>query len=189
MTSAAASAPSMYSPSSPMTSRQLSADFGGRGEARFRLTRSPSRRPTSGVNVAPGAPDPAYWMQVLSAGFYGPWRITRVVLDFRPVEDGMTEPRASEARRWLAELAGNLRWTWNGEFDALFREIDGELWREVNHNPAAFLAAVAEDRIDSRAADGEYLRKLEGARRALREDLLDERHWAGRNAPALGLHP
>jgi len=101
----------------------------------------------------------------------------------------MAEPRVIEARRCLAELAGNLRWTWNGEFDYLFREIDIDLWREVNHNPAAFLAAVAEDRIEARSADVEYLRKLEVACRSLRDDLREDRHWAGRNAPPLALHP
>src|SRR5437867_3432947 len=34
-------------------------------------------------------------------------------------------------RERLAELAGNLRWTWNGETDPLFREVDVGLGRGV----------------------------------------------------------
>ncbi len=94
-----------------------------------------------------------------------------------------------EARRHLAELAGNLRWTWSGEFEPFFREIDVDLWREVNHNPIAFLAEVDEARIDARASDPSYLEALERACLSLRAYLQEQRHWAGRHAPALQLRP
>ncbi|HEU4401435.1 MAG TPA: alpha-glucan family phosphorylase [Candidatus Polarisedimenticolia bacterium] len=94
-----------------------------------------------------------------------------------------------ETRACLDELAGNLRWTWSGEFDHLFREIDGDLWRRVNHNPAAFLADVDPARVEARSADPAYRQDLERACRSLRDDLQEERHWASRHAPGLGYRP
>ena len=99
----------------------------------------------------------------------------------------MAETFLSDARRSLAELAGNLRWT--GEHDSLFRRIDLDLWRKVNHNPAAFLADVSDDRIEAQAADPEYRDRLDRARRSLREDLRGDRLWASRHAPTLALRP
>jgi starch phosphorylase len=101
----------------------------------------------------------------------------------------LIDPPVSDARRRLAELAFNLKWTWSEEFDPLFREIDGDLWREVNHNPTAFLAEVADARIDARLADPAYQRRLDEAGRSLRAYLEERRHWAGRHAPALALRP
>ncbi|OLD66714.1 MAG: alpha-glucan phosphorylase [Acidobacteria bacterium] len=101
----------------------------------------------------------------------------------------MAEALQSEVRRRLAELAGNLRWTWSGEFDSLFREIDLDLWRRVNHNPAAFLADVDDTRIGARAADPEYRRRLEAACGSLQNYLKSGRHWASRHAPSLDLRP
>jgi len=101
----------------------------------------------------------------------------------------MAETHVGDARRCLAELAGNLRWTWSGELDSLFREIDLDLWRRVNHNPAAFLADVDEARIEARAAEHEYRRKLQDACDSLREYMRTGRHWTSRHAPTLALRP
>jgi len=95
----------------------------------------------------------------------------------------------TEARRLLAELAGNLRWTWSGEFDPLFREIDADLWRRVNHSPAAFLAEVEDVRIEARAGDPAYRPALEDATRSLRAYVEARRHWASRHAPSLDSRP
>ncbi len=95
----------------------------------------------------------------------------------------------SEPRQLLDELAGNLRWAWNGEFDHLFREIDPDLWRAANHNPTAFLAEIAPARIEARASDPAYRSDLERACLSLRSYLQTDRHWASRHAPALALRP
>jgi starch phosphorylase len=92
---------------------------------------------------------------------------------------------ADSLRERLAELAGNLRWTWSGEFDPLFREIDLDLWRRVNHNPTAFLAEVEAARLERPAADAAYRERLEAACATLRAYLASRRHWASRNAPVL----
>ncbi|HEX9427098.1 MAG TPA: alpha-glucan family phosphorylase, partial [Candidatus Polarisedimenticolia bacterium] len=102
---------------------------------------------------------------------------------------GPSDTTLSETRRLLADLAGNLRWAWSGEFDHLFQEIDADLWRGVNHNPTAFLAEATPARIETRGADPAYRRDLERACLSLRAYLESDRHWAGRHAPALRLRP
>jgi len=95
----------------------------------------------------------------------------------------------SDTRASLAEVAGNLRWTWSSEFDLLFRDIDPDLWRQVNHNPSAFLADVSDVRIEARAADPSYRQHLQRACLSLRAYLEEDRHWAGRHAPLLRHRP
>lgn len=94
-----------------------------------------------------------------------------------------------DVRRRLAELAGNLRWSWTGEFDTLFSSIDPDLWRRVNHNPTAFLSAVESAALEARAADPAYLESLEQAHVSFHAYLNEPRHWAGRHAPSLAIHP
>src|SRR5262249_37363581 len=43
----------------------------------------------------------------------------------------------SDLRARLYGLSQNLWWSWSYELQSVFRAIDGELWREVNHNPIA----------------------------------------------------
>ena len=53
----------------------------------------------------------------------------------------------------LRDVARNLWWTWQPAAIALFRDIDPNLWREVNHNPLAFLARISADNLTHRATE------------------------------------
>ena len=44
----------------------------------------------------------------------------------------------------LRDLAFNLWWSWNPAAQALYHEIDPELWKRVNHNPVKFLRLVSQ---------------------------------------------
>ena len=46
----------------------------------------------------------------------------------------------------LAELALNMRWSWNHATDEVWRRLDPELW-EITHNPWVVLQTVSRDRI------------------------------------------
>ena len=59
----------------------------------------------------------------------------------------------------LYELAYNLWWTWHVEAQALYAELDPELWERVNHNPVRQLAEVNPDRLEAAASDPAYLRR------------------------------
>ncbi len=52
----------------------------------------------------------------------------------------------------LAELALDMRWSWDHATDEVWRELDSELW-EITHNPWVVLQTVSRDRIERVLAD------------------------------------
>lgn len=69
----------------------------------------------------------------------------------------------------LAELALDLRWSWNHSADDIWRQIDPELW-SLTRNPWFVLLAVSRARLQSLARDESFRRKvraiLDGKRQA-----------------------
>lgn len=57
----------------------------------------------------------------------------------------------------LGELAYNLWWSWYPPAQALYRDIDPELWKQVNHNSVKFLRLVSQRRLNAAAQDPDYL--------------------------------
>jgi starch phosphorylase len=74
----------------------------------------------------------------------------------------------------LAELALNLRSSWNHATDGIWRQLDPELWR-ITHNPWVVLQTVSRDRIRALLSDPDFRRNL--------DDLLETRR-KGAEAPA-----
>ena len=58
----------------------------------------------------------------------------------------MDAPAASLTTR-LYQLASNLLWTWEPEVIGIFRDLDPDLWSQVNHNPVALLAALPAEQL------------------------------------------
>jgi starch phosphorylase len=52
----------------------------------------------------------------------------------------------------LAELALNIRWSWNHATDEVWRRLDPELW-DITHNPWVVLQTASRDRIEQLLAD------------------------------------
>jgi starch phosphorylase len=69
----------------------------------------------------------------------------------------------------LAELALDLRWSWNDTADEVWRELDPVLW-ELTHNPWLVLQTVARDRLQRFAADPAFCEKVDGCTRTMREE-------------------
>ena len=67
----------------------------------------------------------------------------------------MEAPAASLTTR-LYQLASNLLWTWEPEVIGIFRDLDPDLWRQVNHNPVALLAALPAEQLVRRAVETVY---------------------------------
>ena len=61
----------------------------------------------------------------------------------------------------LAELALNLRWSWNHATDEIWRQLDPKLW-DLTHNPWVVLQTVSRDQIDRVLSDPIFRKKLEG---------------------------
>ena len=58
----------------------------------------------------------------------------------------------------LAELALDMRWSWNHYADEVWRQLDPDLW-EITHNPWVVLQTVSRDQIERVLADPEFRKK------------------------------
>lgn len=61
-------------------------------------------------------------------------------------------PREIEGFDSLAELALNMRWSWNHATDELWRRLDPKLW-EITHNPWVVLQTASRDQIQRLLTD------------------------------------
>ncbi|SFW24763.1 starch phosphorylase [Luteibacter sp. UNCMF366Tsu5.1] len=62
----------------------------------------------------------------------------------------------------LNDLALDLRWTWNHAVDALWRQVDGELW-DFTHNPWVVLQNASQAQLDQLGRDEAFLERLKTA--------------------------
>ena len=69
----------------------------------------------------------------------------------------------------LAELALDMRWSWNHAADELWKQLDSSLW-ELTHNPWVVLQTVSKDRLEHMLADPTFHKKV--------DDLLQEKKQA-----------
>ena len=61
----------------------------------------------------------------------------------------------------LAELALDMRWSWNHATDKVWRQLDPELW-EITHNPWVVLQTVSRDQIERVLADPVFRKNVDG---------------------------
>ena len=77
----------------------------------------------------------------------------------------------------LRALAQNLWWTWHPEVIRIFTDLDPHLWREVAHNPNAFLNRISADQIEHRASELVLHSRINHAFRRLNEYLEHQQTW------------
>ena len=89
-------------------------------------------------------------------------------------------PRAlPEPLSGLATLAVDMRWSWNHAADVLWQKIDPELWTSTG-NPWFILESVSQTRLESLAADEEFLSELHH-QLAERQAALSQPTWFAEN--------
>ncbi|HVF20006.1 MAG TPA: alpha-glucan family phosphorylase [Mycobacteriales bacterium] len=76
----------------------------------------------------------------------------------------------------LGELVMNLRWSWHAPTQDLFSTVSPDVWAAVRHDPVRLLGEVPPERMDSLAADSEFLARLTAARADL-EGYLTRPKW------------
>jgi starch phosphorylase len=81
------------------------------------------------------------------------------------------QPLIPEALASLQDLALNLRWTWEGGAQAVFRAVDPDAWEASGHDPLALLRMVGQERLDALAADPGFISLLTTAHDDLRHHL------------------
>ena len=67
----------------------------------------------------------------------------------------------------LAELALDLRWSWNHAADEVWRQLDPALWA-LTHNPWGILQTISRDRIERTLADSLFRKSVDDLLRAKR---------------------
>ena len=75
----------------------------------------------------------------------------------------------------LAELALDMRWSWNHATDGVWRELDSKLW-EITHNPWVVLQTVSRDRIECVLADTAFRKHVDALVQSRRQ-MLDAPAW------------
>src|SRR5690606_2265170 len=65
-----------------------------------------------------------------------------------------------EGMEALVELALNIRWSWNHAADALWQQLNPDLW-ELTHNPWIILQTASRDELESQLADPEFKNKID----------------------------
>jgi starch phosphorylase len=79
----------------------------------------------------------------------------------------------------LAELALNMRWSWNHSTDEVWRQLDPDLW-EITHNPWVVLQTVSRDRIERVLADPVFRKNVDGLVETRRK-VLESPAWFQEN--------
>jgi starch phosphorylase len=79
----------------------------------------------------------------------------------------------------LAELALDVRWSWNHATDHIWRQLDPSLW-EITNNPWVVLQTVSRDKLQRFWADRIFREEVEGLVRT-RRDALARPSWFQRN--------
>src|SRR5712691_4978452 len=83
----------------------------------------------------------------------------------------------------LADLAGDLWWSWHPEARAVFRRLDYGIWRTTAHNPERILRLIARDKLEKAAADLAFLEIYDGAVAALDAARAAHNTWWTRTVP------
>ena len=60
----------------------------------------------------------------------------------------------------LERLSWNYWWSWSADGAGVYRDLDPELWDQVEHNPRQLLAQVSEYRLAEMAADPVYVDRI-----------------------------
>jgi starch phosphorylase len=100
-----------------------------------------------------------------------------------PVNIPANRPLTAEAEGSdsLAELALDLRWSWNHATDDVWRQLDPALW-ELTQNPWVVLQTVSRDKLKSRLADPAFRKKVDKLLQA-KHQAADTPAWFQKNHP------
>ncbi len=100
-----------------------------------------------------------------------PGKVSSPLYAFLPVE--------VEGFDALAELALDLRWSWNHAADEVWQQLDPELW-DLTRNPWIVLQTVSRERLERVSADPSFRKKVDGLVQA-RRDAAKSPGWFQKN--------
>jgi starch phosphorylase len=89
----------------------------------------------------------------------------------------------------LMDISMNLWWCWQPEVISIFRDMDADLWREVNHNAIAFLKRLGPEKLQERVSELAIESRVIYAAHRLQEYMLLRSGWGPENAASLRSRP
>jgi starch phosphorylase len=75
--------------------------------------------------------------------------------------DFKLERELPEPLRPLADISANFYWSWQPKGVALFRDLEPTLWDKCEQNPRLLLKTISELRLWQKAADADYVRRVQ----------------------------
>ena len=78
------------------------------------------------------------------------------------------KPKLPEEIAFLDELSKNLWWTWQKDAEALFREMNSELWEKVGHNPVRLLEELNMRQLIRLKSNAEFIQRLQAVEKSFR---------------------
>lgn len=108
--------------------------------------------------------------------FLGTWKVQgsdphwkRIYIQFRVPQE----------IRALEKLADNVWWSWNKEAQALFRDMDPELWEQVGYNPKALLDRISYEKYQELKDNRQFKGRLDSVESDFDKYMKDRRNPRG----------
>ncbi|MET0621522.1 MAG: alpha-glucan family phosphorylase [Pyrinomonadaceae bacterium] len=113
--------------------------------------------------------------------------MVQIIREVEPLKEEAAEPATlPETIAALERLSRNYWWSWNADGNAVFRDLDQEVWDVCEHNPRRLLKEVPQYSMMRMATDPVYIERVARVARAFDEYMASGGEtWAARQARTL----
>ncbi len=113
--------------------------------------------------------------------------MVQMMSEVEPLKEEAPEPATlPETIAALERLSRNYWWSWNADGNAVFRDLDQEVWDVCEHNPRRLLKEAPQYSLMRMATDPVYIERVARVARAFDEYMASgDETWAARQARAL----
>jgi len=85
----------------------------------------------------------------------------------------------------LEKIAWNYWWSWSADGASVFRDLDADIWEEVEHNPRQLLAKTSAYRLAQAATDPVYLERVRKIDQLFQEYMAQAPSWPQVGSPLI----
>jgi starch phosphorylase len=85
----------------------------------------------------------------------------------------------------LERIAWNYWWSWSADGASVFRDLDADIWEEVEHNPRQLLARTSAYRLAQAATDPVYLERVRKLDQLFQEYMAQTPSWPQGENPVI----
>jgi len=85
----------------------------------------------------------------------------------------------------LEKIAWNYWWSWSADGASVFRDLDADIWEEVEHNPRQLLAKTSAYRLAQAATDPVYLERVRKIDQLFQEYMAQTPSWPQIGSPTI----